>query len=190
MSLHRTNHQPLIDRHCLATARQALSPNYNQRPDINDISLLVIHNISLPAGEYGNGCVEQLFTNCLDCHSRIEFADLEGMEVSAHLLIDREGDIVQFVPFDLRAWHAGQSIYEARDNCNDYSIGIELEGVDDSPYTEQQYQSLIEVTQQLIQAYPKLNKERIVGHSDIAPNRKTDPGPAFDWSYYLSALVV
>jgi AmpD protein len=190
VNLHRTNPQNLIDKHCLTTACHKRSPNYNQRPNPYDISLLVIHNISLPAGEYGNGCVEQLFTNCLDCRSNIEFADLEGLEVSAHLLIDRQGIVTQFVPFDLRAWHAGQSSYCGRDNCNDYSIGVELEGVDDSPYTERQYQSLIEVTQQLLQAYPKLNKKRIVGHSDIAPNRKTDPGPAFDWAYYLAALAI
>jgi len=174
--------------HWLDNARRVFSPNFNQRPEAAEISLLVLHNISLPAGQFGNQYIEQLFTNCLDCHSHPDFSDLEGLEVSAHLLIDREGEIVQFVPFNRRAWHAGHSHFAGRANCNDFSIGIELEGVDNKPYTEQQYQSLTDVSLRLMQFYPAISVDNIVGHSDISPERKTDPGPAFNWSTYLRSL--
>ena len=173
----------------LRQAERCESPNCNERPDGTKIDLLVIHNISLPAGHYGGGYIQQLFTNCLDCSADASFVDLQGLEVSAHLLIDREGQLTQFVPFDQRAWHAGVSIFEGRDNCNDFSIGIELEGVDDSPYTEKQYRSLVQVTQCLQSCYPALSDERIVGHCDIAPQRKTDPGPAFDWRHFRQLLT-
>lgn len=168
--------------------RQLPSPNCNERPEGCDISLLVIHNISLPAGQFGTGYIEQLFTNCLDCQQHADFADLQGLTVSAHLLIDRQGAVTQFVPFDKRAWHAGASCFEGCDNCNDYSIGIELEGTDEAPYTDEQYQALVLVTRQLMRDYPAINSARIVGHCDVAPERKTDPGPSFDWLRYKQAL--
>lgn len=178
---------PLTD-HWLSRAKRVFSPNHNQRPDESDISLLVVHNISLPAGVYGGGCIERLFTNCLDCDEHASFEDLRGLRVSSHLLIGRQGELTQFVPFNLRAWHAGESHYRGRDNCNDFSIGIELEGVDDCPYTEQQYQVLAQVTGQLFVEYAGLNREAISGHCDIAPGRKTDPGAAFDWEHFYRLL--
>lgn len=164
------------------------SPNFNVRPADTNISLLVIHNISLPAGVFGGPYVEQLFTNCLDCQIHSSFSDLEDVKVSSHLFIEREAAISQFVPFNLRAWHAGVSIFDGIDNCNDYSIGIELEGSDDIEYTESQYQCLSELTKIIMVAYPEITLDRIVGHSDIAPGRKTDPGPAFNWAYFHQLL--
>lgn len=158
------------------------SPNCNERPAGCAIELLVIHNISLPAGRFGGGYIEALFTNCLDCGAASGFADLAGLEVSAHLLIDRFGVATQFVAFDRRAWHAGKSQFAGRENCNDFSIGIELEGADTLPYTDAQYATLAAVTHTLRDRYPALGPQRIVGHSAIAPGRKTDPGPAFDWA--------
>jgi len=172
----------------LESAERCPSPNCNERPTGKTIDLLVIHNISLPPGEFGGACIREFFCNTLDCDAHPYFEQLRGMEVSAHLLIERSGEIVQFVPFDLRAWHAGQSCFEGRDNCNDFSIGIELEGTDEGPYTGAQYTSLAGVTKALMQAYPGITRERITGHSDIAPGRKTDPGPAFDWRRYLDLL--
>jgi AmpD protein len=169
---------------CLRRAQQCASPNCNERPPNTEISLLVIHNISLPPGEYGGGFVQALFCNELDCSVHPYFSRLAQLQVSAHLLIEREGRIVQFVPFHQRAWHAGESVYQGRDNCNDFSIGIELEGCDDEPYTEQQYRALADVTRTLLESYPALAPDRIVGHSTIAPGRKSDPGAAFDWHYY------
>ncbi|WP_235015299.1 1,6-anhydro-N-acetylmuramyl-L-alanine amidase AmpD [Oceanicoccus sp. KOV_DT_Chl] len=178
----------LPEPHWLPAVRQVPSPNYNQRPVDTKISLLVIHNISLPAGEFGSDCVEQLFTNCLDCSERDDFASLQGLEVSAHLFIDRLGRVTQFVPLNYRAWHAGESCFEGRSGCNDFSIGIELEGTDECPYTEHQYKSLRQMTRQIIKAYPAIIRRNIVGHSDIAPMRKTDPGPAFNWDYFFNQL--
>lgn len=172
----------------LQAARHCPSPNFNHRPHHCDISLLVIHNISLPAGEFGTGYIEQLFTNTLDCTQHKSFDDLEGLEVSAHCLIDRLGQVTQFVSFEHRAWHAGRSNYQGRENCNDYSIGIEMEGTDNVPYTPAQYDTLARVTTYLISHYP-IDKNAIVGHCDIAPGRKTDPGSAFDWSGYFSMLA-
>lgn len=168
----------------LVTARHCPSPNFNARPNGVAIDLLVIHNISLPAGEFGTGCIEDLFLNCLDCTQHPSFAGLESLQVSAHCLIERNGQVVQFVPFDQRAWHAGVSQYQGRSDCNHFSIGIELEGTDHIPYGDAQYEALAELTRALIAAYPGITPERIVGHSDIAPQRKTDPGPAFDWTRY------
>lgn len=172
----------------MANANKQPSPNYNQRPNAADISLLVIHNISLPAGQFGGPYVHQLFTNCLDCESHSSFDDLRGLNVSAHLFIDREGVLHQFVSFNDRAWHAGVSQFDGRDNCNDFSIGIELEGADDVSYTDAQYRELIAVTESLQSYYPAISAARIVGHCDIALGRKTDPGLAFDWTYYKNAL--
>lgn len=174
----------------LQRVRHCPSPNFNQRPADAGIDLLVIHNISLPAGEFGGGYVEQLFTNCLDCNAHPAFAELRDMQVSAHALIDRRGELTQFVSFHERAWHAGKSSYAGRDNCNDFSIGIELEGTDTLPYSAEQYQSLSALTRALLRYFPGMRYDRIVGHSDIAPIRKTDPGPAFDWAHYLHLITV
>ncbi len=168
-------------------ARFVPSPNANERPH-NEISLLVIHNISLPPGQFGGGYVSELFTNRLDPEGHPFFREIEGLEVSAHLLIERDGTLTQFVPFDRRAWHAGQSCFDGREACNDFSIGIELEGTDDQAFTDAQYRALKHVTRALLSAYPDLTPQRITGHSDIAPGRKTDPGPAFDWERYRSSL--
>lgn len=164
----------------LNIARRCPSPNFNQRPD-TPISLVVVHNISLPPRQFGGAYIEQLFTNCLNPHEHAYFAQIAHLQVSAHLLIRRTGELVQFVPFTARAWHAGQSSYQGRANCNDFSIGIELEGADDIPYEQVQYQQLAMVVACLKQYYPAI-AEHITGHSDIAPERKTDPGSAFDWS--------
>jgi AmpD protein len=172
----------------LDTAVRRPSPNCNGRPDPDDISLLVIHNISLPPGEYGTGCVQQFFCNELDCDSHPWFEAIRGVEVSAHLLIERDGRVTQFVSFRDRAWHAGVSAFCDRENCNDFSIGIELEGSDTEAYTDAQYTSLAAVTGEIMDAYPAISRDRITGHSDIAPGRKTDPGPVFDWQRYRSLL--
>ena len=149
---------------------------------------MVIHNISLPPGCYGGGYVERFFCGELDFDEHPCFSEITGLEVSAHVLIDRPGNVTQFVSFAERAWHAGVSSFHGRDNCNDFSIGIELEGTDHAAYTEQQYGALVELTRSLMAAYPALTRDRIVGHGDIAPGRKTDPGPAFDWRAYLDQL--
>ncbi len=164
------------------------SPNFDDRPDKNDISLLVIHNISLPPGEFGGCFVDDLFQNQLECHAHPYFKRLEGLKVSSHLLIDRSGKVTQYVPFHKRAWHAGESSYQGRKTCNDYSIGIELEGTDHEPFTTAQYRQLVAVIEALLALYPSLSTQRIVGHSDIAPGRKTDPGEHFDWSRLQKAL--
>ncbi len=169
-------------------ARRVPSPNFNQRPHQCDVDMLVVHNISLPPGKFGGRFIEQFFTNQLDPAAHPYFREIEGMEVSAHCLIKRTGEIVQFVSFHDRAWHAGKSCWEKRNNCNDFSIGIELEGTDDSPFEPIQYQQLAALVRSLQALYPKLTKSRILGHSDIAPGRKTDPGPAFEWST-LRALI-
>ena len=172
----------------LTTAARYPSPNFNQRPVAQAINLLVIHNISLPPGEFGSGYVKSFFTNQLDPAIHPYFETISNLKVSSHLFIERTGSITQFVPFGQRAWHAGVSEFDGIPNCNDYSIGIELEGCDDIAYTDAQYQSLALVTRQLLVIYPKITPERIVGHSQIAPGRKTDPGSAFDWSRYYSLL--
>jgi AmpD protein len=149
--------------------------------------LVVIHGISLPPGEFGGPWIDELFTNNLDTSRHSYFAEIAGLTVSSHLLIRRDGEIVQYVPFELRAWHAGQSSYLGQENCNDFSIGIELEGVDDAAYTDAQYQQLAQVIHLLNTRYPD-TYGHLVGHSDIAPGRKTDPGTAFEWSR-LHALL-
>mgnify|MGYP000355574656 CR=1 FL=1 len=162
-------------------ARQCLSPNRDARPDGAEPELLVIHGISLPPGEYGGSQIEDLFLNRLDWDAHPYFGEIRGLEVSAHLLIRRDGELVQFVPFTERAWHAGDSCFRGRYRCNDFSIGIELEGEDDTPYADAQYTALTAATSALLEAYPALSARQIAGHSDLAPGRKTDPGPAFDW---------
>lgn len=157
------------------------SPNANKRPDGCLPSVIVLHNISLPPGEFGGPGIEELFTNQLDPDAHPYFASIAKQKVSAHVLIRRDGDIVQFVPFHRRAWHAGTSNYKGRENCNDFSIGIELEGTDTLPYADTQYRVLAALIDALRIAYPDLSKHRIVSHSEIAPDQKTDPGQAFDW---------
>jgi AmpD protein len=163
----------------LVDARRCPSPNCNPRPD-SDISLVVIHGISLPPGEFGGPYIEQLFTNTLRPEGHPYFATIYELQVSAHLLIRRDGALVQFVPFGMRAWHAGRSTFAGRVNCNDYSIGIELEGTDEIPYTDEQYVMLCAILDALKRQFPAIGN-RIAGHDQIAPGRKTDPGPAFDW---------
>ncbi len=172
----------------LATARRVLSPNHDARPDPTDISLLVIHGISLPPDQFGGPWIDALFTNTLDPQMHPYFASIASLRVSTHLLIRRDGAVTQYVPFTQRAWHAGVSQFEGRERCNDFSIGIELEGTDTHAYTRKQYERLARVTRTLLQAYPQIDMSRIVGHSDIAPGRKTDPGPCFDWAHYRALL--
>jgi AmpD protein len=164
------------------------SPNFDERPN-QDIDLLVIHGISLPPGEFGTDCVKSFFLNQLNPALHPYFEEIGHIKVSAHLFITRTGEAIQFVPFNRRAWHAGASEFQGQTNCNDFSIGIELEGTDEIPYTIEQYQQLARITYLLMQAYPNIVPERIVGHCDIAPQRKTDPGCAFDWAYYKQLLT-
>ena len=177
----------VVEHGQLIGARQVPSPNYNQRPQGTEIQLLVIHNISLPPSQFGGGYIEQFFQNQLDWSAHPYFQTIEGMQVSAHVLILRTGEVLQFVNFNDRAWHAGRSSYLGKAECNDYSIGIELEGSDDQPFSELQYQALSQVTHALRQAYPKI-ASHIAGHSDIAPQRKTDPGPYFQWQKFRDLL--
>jgi N-acetyl-anhydromuramoyl-L-alanine amidase len=170
-----------ITQHWLNTASRIQSPNFDDRPDECDISLLVIHCISLPPGEFGNDCIDQLFCNLLNPDDHAYFKEIHQLKVSSHLVVKRTGDLVQYVPFDKRAWHAGQSCYGGRERCNDFSIGIELEGTETVPYTDAQYQQLADSVRVLLDTYPRLSTQRIVAHSDIAPGRKTDPGESFDW---------
>lgn len=163
------------------------SPNFNERPD-GEISLLVIHNISLPPGQFATGKVQAFFQNRLDVTEHPYFEGIKALRVSAHFLIERDGQITQFVSCLDRAWHAGISSFEGREACNDFSLGIELEGTDDQPFTDAQYQALIALIRQLQQHYPQITPQRIYGHSDVAPGRKTDPGPCFDWARFRREL--
>ncbi len=169
-------------------ARQVPSPNCDARPAGADPELIVLHGISLPPGEFGGPGIVDLFTNRLDWDAHPYYAGIRGLEVSSHLLIRRDGTVTQFVPFTERAWHAGPSCFRDRECCNDFSIGIELEGTDDMPYDDAQYEVLADVVRALIAAYPRLSARRIAAHSDIAPGRKTDPGPAFDWRRLYDGL--
>lgn len=171
-----------IHKHWLSEVNQTQSPNFNSRPDEHDISLCVIHCISLPPQQFGGDYIEQLFCNRLNPNDHPYFKEIYQLKVSAHLLIKRAGEIVQYVAFNQRAWHAGVSNYQGRENCNDFSIGIELEGAEMIPYTSAQYLQLAKVIKLLLQSYPSLDKKHIVGHSDISPQRKTDPGDSFCWS--------
>lgn len=165
------------------------SPHCDARPPGIAIDLLVIHAISLPAGQYGGGDVAALFLGTLDCSRRPDYAELAGLRVSAHFLVRRDGHVQQFVPVHQRAWHAGVSRFAGRERCNDFSLGIELEGSDRDRFTPAQYAALAALTRALRTACPAIRAENIVGHSDIAPGRKTDPGPHFDWARYRAALV-
>ena len=173
----------------LCHARWVPSPNHDARPAGTEVDLLVIHGISLPPGELGGPWIEELFQNRLDWETHPYFATIRGLRVSTHLLIRRDGDLIQFVDFAERAWHAGVSNFAGRSACNDFSIGIELEGADTVPYTDAQYRVLAETVRELMRRFPAIGPERIVGHSDIAPGRKTDPGPAFDWARLRAAIA-
>lgn len=165
------------------------SPHHDVRPANMPIDLLVVHGISLPPGEFGSDTVMRFFCGDLDTSSHPALHDLRDVKVSAHLFIRRTGEIIQFVPFHLRAWHAGVSHFQGRDVCNDFSIGIELEGTDDIPYEEVQYQQLARVILAIRAAYPLISNDRVVSHAEIAPGRKTDPGPAFNWEYLKGMLT-
>lgn len=162
-------------------ARRLPSPNYNQRPKACIVDLLVIHNISLPPGHFGGPFVDRLFCNQLDPAGHPYFAAIAGLTVSSHLFVNRLGRLTQYVDLRERAWHAGASSFQGVPDCNDYSIGIELEGADDIAYSSRQYGALARVVAALVEAYPGISRDRIVGHCDVAPGRKSDPGPAFDW---------
>jgi AmpD protein len=165
------------------------SPNSDVRPEDVAVDLVVIHSISLPPGEYGGPWIEQFFCNKLKAEAHPYFHEIHELKVSSHILVCRNGALQQFVPFNKRAWHAGQSCYEGRHACNDFSIGIELEGTDDSNFENIQYQQLAELVTSLEEAYPMITRERLTGHSDVAPGRKTDPGTGFDWNK-LTALLI
>jgi N-acetyl-anhydromuramoyl-L-alanine amidase len=160
---------------------QVASPNYDARPAGVEADLIVIHGISLPPGDFGGPWIERLFTNTLPEEIHPYFAEVAQLRVSSHLVVQRDGALTQYVSFADRAWHAGQSNYQGRAACNDFSVGVELEGTDTLPYEATQYEALAAVVAALCAAYPRLSADRLVGHSDIAPGRKTDPGPAFDW---------
>jgi len=164
------------------------SSHYNERPQGEEISLIVIHGISLPEGKFGGDAIQQLFMGTINTEQYPEIANLKGERVSSHLVIDRKGSITQYIPFDKRAWHAGGSSFNDKPDCNNYAIGIELEGTDTIPYENIQYEKLAQICTSLIQNYPNITEKRIVGHSDIAPQRKTDPGPAFDWQHFKQLL--
>ncbi len=172
----------------LIGAHQVNSPNQSERSAEDNVDLLIIHNISLPPGEYHTGCIDQLFCNKLDKNAHPYFEDIAELRVSSHFLIDRSGSITQYVPLDKKAWHAGDSLFAGRSNCNDFSIGVELEGTDFEPFTDAQYDSLVALSVVLLNEYPGINLDRIVGHSDVAPQRKTDPGPFFQWDRYRQLL--
>ena len=165
----------------LGPARYCESPNRDARPAGADPSMIVVHGISLPPGEFGGPQIEALFTNTLDWGAHPYFDEIRGLKVSSHVLIQRDGGVVQFVPFTERAWHAGESCFRGQTCCNDISIGIELEGEDETPYDDRQYDALEGIIRALCEAYPAISPREVAGHSDIAPGRKTDPGPAFDW---------
>ena len=174
----------------IVAARQVASPNFDARPDGVVVDLIVVHGISLPPNEFGGAWIEALFMNQLPWDTHPYFKSIEGLKASSHVLIRRDGELVQFVSFNARAWHAGVSNYCGRERCNDFSIGIELEGADDIAYELIQYRRLAETITALCAAYPSLSRDRVVGHSDIAPGRKTDPGGAFDWVKLQAMLKV
>jgi AmpD protein len=178
---------PLDAQGVLTGAKQVSSPNRDERPEGAEIRLLVIHNISLPPGEFGGDAIARFFTNTLDFSEHPYYETVRDLKASAHFLIRRGGELIQFVPCASRAWHAGASGWRGRERCNDFSVGVELEGVDDQPYAGAQYSSLSRLFLLLRARYPIVD---VVGHADIAPGRKTDPGPAFDWARFRDALTV
>jgi|TARA_B110000914_G_C15414294_1_gene423362 AmpD protein len=178
-----------IINHLITSAEFRESPNHSERLTESEITLMVIHNISLPPGRFGGSHISNFFQNKLDVSADKYFEEIKDLKVSSHLLINRQGEVIQFVPFNKKAWHAGISLFLGQQNCNEFSIGIEMEGTDSVDYTNEQYESLKEVTLSLMKTYPKIIPDNIVGHSDIAPGRKTDPGKSFNWTRYKSDLV-
>ncbi|TYG34004.1 1,6-anhydro-N-acetylmuramyl-L-alanine amidase AmpD [Lonepinella koalarum] len=172
----------------LKNIRHLTSPHFDKRPDPQDVSLLVIHYISLPPEQFGGNFVDDFFLGKLNPTAHPYFKEIYQVRVSTHFFIDRNGRITQYVSLQDRAWHAGVSCFQGRNKCNDYSIGIELEGSNEQPFTEQQYAKLTQLTQQIMALYPQITTDRIVGHSDIAPERKIDPGRYFEWDNYLKSL--
>lgn len=172
----------------LVNERRVLSPHFDQRPEPQDISLLIIHYISLPPEQFGGGYIDDFFQGKLDLQAHPYFQEISPLRVSAHCLIERTGRITQYVNFADRAWHAGLSCFEGRDKCNDFAIGIELEGSNEQPFTDAQYSALQALTQEIMRTYPHITKERIVGHCDVSPGRKIDPGQYFDWQRYLQNI--
>ncbi|MBC7956011.1 MAG: 1,6-anhydro-N-acetylmuramyl-L-alanine amidase AmpD [Cytophagales bacterium] len=170
----------------LSAARACASPNFGPRPEGTEISLAVIHSISLPPGEYGGDQIERLFTNRLDWDAHPYYREIRGLEVSAHFVVRRDGELIQFVSCDQRAWHAGRSVWQGRENCNDYAIGIELEGLEGERFEAAQYDTLAALLVELAQCYPL---QAVVGHEHIAPGRKLDPGPGFDWRLLMTLLA-
>ncbi|WP_334064400.1 1,6-anhydro-N-acetylmuramyl-L-alanine amidase AmpD [Alteromonas genovensis] len=165
------------------------SPHCDARPDDAQVSLLVVHNISLPPSQFSTSGIRDLFMGQLNINEHPFYREIAGLRVSAHCVIYRTGEIEQFVPFNQRAWHAGLSTYQGKSRCNDFSIGIELEGTDTLPFTDEQYAALTKLTHFIVKHYPHISLGRIVGHNDIAPGRKTDPGVAFDWARYRKTLI-
>ena len=172
----------------LVSERRVLSPHFDQRPEPQDISLLIIHYISLPPERFGGGYIDAFFQGKLDPQAHPYFKEISALRVSAHCLIERTGRITQYVNFADRAWHAGLSCFEGREKCNDFAIGIELEGSNEQPFTDAQYSALQALTQEIMRTYPHITKERIVGHCDVSPGRKIDPGQYFDWQRYLQNI--
>lgn len=172
----------------LPSARRVISPNCDARPAGTAIDLLVIHNISLPPGEFGGPWIDRLFQNRLPAQAHPYFATIHQLRVSAHLLIRRDGTLIQYVPLELRAWHAGSSCFQGRERCNDFSIGVELEGTDELPFDDRQYRVLAATARELLRRFPAIAPSHIVGHCDIASGRKTDPGAAFDWKRFRRLL--
>ena len=164
------------------------SPNWNERPSNTSISLIVIHCISLPPGEYGGDGITQFFTNQLEEHIHEYYPNVSQMLVSCHILIRRDGSLIQYVPFHKRAWHAGVSTFQGKKDCNDFSIGIELEGTEETPFEPIQYEVLANMVKKLMSEYPDIQKDRVVGHSHISPGRKCDPGDYFDWEIFYKEL--
>jgi AmpD protein len=178
-----------IESGLMRGVRQVASPNHDARPPGVEADLIVIHGISLPPGEFGGPWIDRLFTNSLPADAHAYFAEIGSLRVSSHLVVARDGAVTQYVAFTQRAWHAGKSNYQGREACNDFSVGVELEGTDTLPYEPVQYGALAEIVAALCAAYPGLSPKRLVGHSDIASGRKTDPGPAFDWPRARSLIA-
>ena len=176
------------EKFLLSKVKYVASPNQDNRPKGSKPEIIVIHGISLPPGQFGDEYIKDFFLNKLDEAKHKFFQEIRGLKVSSHLLIDRDGKTLQFVPFDRRAWHAGESSFQGKMKCNDFSIGIELEGQDDINYSDSQYKCLVKIIKCLFDFDPDLNARKIVAHSDIAPIRKTDPGPAFDWVKFYELL--
>lgn len=180
--------QGIPGRHWLEGVRHTPSPNYDERPAGSAIELVIIHAISLPPGEFGGRFIEDLFMNRLDPGAHPFFREIAQLRVSAHLLVGRSGEVIQYVPLEKRAWHAGASAFRGRGACNDFSIGIELEGSDDVAYDPIQYRRLAGLCRRIMTLWPAVDRDRIVGHRHVSPGRKTDPGESFDWDFFYRLL--